>query len=178
MEVYAYTRSPRTTPESRRHQGYAYPGTGDPEGTIPTKWFSGPPKEIINEFLSVDLDAVVVAMPLDESTNKLFGKEQFDIMGSTPRRTFFINIARGGIVDQPALVEALEKGVIRGAALDVTNPEPLPAGDPLWKAPNVFITPHMSWQSTGLHGRVVDKLWRNLERLHKGEPLMDKVNNR
>jgi phosphoglycerate dehydrogenase-like enzyme len=172
MEIYVYTSSPKPDAESRRQVGsYCFPGTGDPEGVIPARWMSGD----LAEFLSSDLDVLVVAMPLLESTRGLLGKEQFEILAKGPKKTFLSNVARGPIVDTDALVEALQSGKIRGAALDVTDPEPLPKGHPLWKAPNVFITPHIGWQSKKLFGRIADCLYNNLDRLDKGEPLLNVI---
>jgi phosphoglycerate dehydrogenase-like enzyme len=73
------------------------------------------------------------------------------------------------------LVHALEAGWIRGAALDVTDPEPLPPEHRLWEAPNLFITPHVSWKTSGYWGRVLDILDVNLQRLAEGRPLMNTV---
>lgn len=173
MEVYAYTARERDTPESRRHEGYIVPGTSDPDGTIPTKWFSGDPRTAINEFLAQDLDILVLSVPLNESTRALIGHEQFKLMSK--QRTFLCNVARGPIVDTDALIQAAETGQIRGAALDVTDPEPLPKDHPLWKAPNVFITPHISWNSTAVGERVSWLLYENLERLDRGEPLINAI---
>ncbi len=85
-------------------------------------------------------DVVVVTVPLSPQTRKLFGREQFAMMKPS---AYFVNIARGGIVDTDALVEALREKRIAGAALDVTDPEPLPADHPLVGLPNVLITPHV-----------------------------------
>lgn len=172
MSVYAYTHSPKPTPESRRDtSGYRVPGTGDPEGTIPERWFSGS----VDDFLAQDLDVLVVAVPLRESTRGLLGRPQFEILGRGGKRTFISNVARGPIIDTDALIEALEAGTIAGAALDVTDPEPLPRGHPLWRAPNVTITPHISWQSKNVFARVADILFSNLERLEKGEPMLNTI---
>lgn len=171
MEIYAYTHSPRSTPESRADtSGYSVPGTGDPDGSIPSKWFSGS----VDDFLAQDLDIVVIAIPLNDNTRGLIGPRQFEIMSKT--RTFVSNVARGPIIDTAALIEALEKGLIQGAALDVTDPEPLPKGHPLWKAPNLFFSPHISWQSSNVFSRVSDILYENLERLDKGDPLINAIN--
>ena len=172
MQVYAHTHSPRPDAASRKDtSGYRIPGTGDPDGTIPERWFSGD----VDNLLAQDLDILVVAVPLNASTRGLLGKKQFDILASGSRKTFVSNVARGPILDTAALTEALEKGLITGAAVDVTDPEPLPEGHPLWKAPNVFISPHISWQSTNVFPRVADILYSNLERLEKGEPLLNVV---
>lgn len=172
MQVYAYTHTPRETAESRQDtSGYRVPGTGDPDGTIPEKWFSGS----VDEFLTQDLDILVVAVPLVNNTKGLIGKRQFDILSKNNKKTFISNVARGPIIDTDALVEALEQEKIAGAALDVTDPEPLPKGHKLWKAPNCFISPHISWQSSNVFSRVSDILYNNLERLEKGDPLLNAV---
>ncbi|KAF3799693.1 hypothetical protein GCG54_00000938 [Colletotrichum gloeosporioides] len=140
MEVYAFTRSEKATLESRKDDSYVVPGTGDPDGLVPSKWFHGASKEAVNNFLAQDLDLLVIGMPLTSETTGLIGKEQFEILSK--KKTFVSNIARGPLIQTDALIEALETGKIRAAALDVTDPEPLPKDHPLWKAPNVFITPH------------------------------------
>jgi phosphoglycerate dehydrogenase-like enzyme len=135
MEVYAYTRTEKSTLESRKDDSYCVPGTGDPDGLIPAKWFH----DDIDNFLGQDLDILVVSLPLTQSTSGIISYKQFEILSN--KKTFLSNIARGGHINQEALIQALEKGQIRGAALDVTEPEPLSSDDPLWKAPNLLITP-------------------------------------
>ncbi|GAM40608.1 hypothetical protein TCE0_039f13083 [Talaromyces pinophilus] len=174
MEVYAYTRSERKTPESRKDNTYrqfCVPGTGDPEGVIPSKWFHGASKEDINTFLAQDLDILVISLPLTKDTEKVISYKQFEILSR--KRTFVSNVARGRHVDTQALIEALEKGQIRGAALDVTDPEPLPKEHPLWKAPNVYITPHISWITKDVWNGGMQLLETNLERLNNGEPCIN-----
>lgn len=171
MEVYAYTRSERTTPESRKDDTYCVPGTGDPDGELPAKWFSGSSEEAVNDFLGQDLDILVISVPLNDSARGLIGPAQLQILAK--KKTFVSNVARGPVVDTDALVDALQKGLIRGAALDVTDPEPLPKGHPLWKAPNVFITPHVAWQSTKYPGVLADLLMENLTRLANKKPLLN-----
>ncbi|ROV88551.1 hypothetical protein VMCG_10387 [Cytospora schulzeri] len=165
MEVYAYTRSERSTPESRRDLDYVVPGTGDPEGMIPARWFHGESKESLGEFLSQDLDMLVISLPLSETNGNLISHEEFEILAR--KKTFISNIARGPLINTQALIDALEKGHIRGAALDVTDPEPLPQGHPLWGAPNVFISPHVSWQSKKFYDRILEILDINLGRLNE-----------
>lgn len=86
-------------------------------------------------------DVVVAAVPLTDQTRHLFNADMF---GRMKKGALFINVARGGLVDSAALVAALKSGQVGGAGLDVTEPEPLKKGDPLWHAPNIIITPHMS----------------------------------
>src|SRR2546430_15652628 len=83
----------------------------------------------------------------------MFGSSQFAAM---KRSAFFINIARGGLVKTPDLLDALKKKSIAGAGLDVTDPEPLPSGHPLWTLPNVAVSPHLGGQSDGAR----DRQWR------------------
>jgi phosphoglycerate dehydrogenase-like enzyme len=86
-----------------------------------------------------DADVVIVAAALVEGTTRLIGKREFGLMKPT---AYLVNIARGGLVDSDALVDALASGEIAGAGIDVTDPEPLPDGHPLWSEPNCIITPH------------------------------------
>lgn len=86
------------------------------------------------------------------------------------------NIARGQCIDQKALVTALETGQISGAAVDVTDPEPLPADDPLWDAPNVLITPHVSGSTDVYADRAFQVLIENMKRERSGGKLINEVN--
>ncbi|KAI0133016.1 D-isomer specific 2-hydroxyacid dehydrogenase [Xylariales sp. AK1849] len=174
MEVYAYTRSERLTAEKRKDDSYCVPGTGDPDGIVPAKWFHGSTKEDINNFLGQDLDLLVVSLPLTKETRGIISHEQFEILSR--KKTFVANIARGGHINQEALIEALESQKIRGAALDVTDPEPLPKDHPLWKSPNLLITPHVSWQTGSMLNRILDIFEVNLEKLNAGERPINVVN--
>jgi phosphoglycerate dehydrogenase-like enzyme/glyoxylase-like metal-dependent hydrolase (beta-lactamase superfamily II) len=117
-------------------------------------------------------DVVVMACPLTAETRGLIGEEQFKLMKKT---AYFINIARGGLVQTPALVNALENNLIAGAGMDVMDPEPLPEGHPLWKMSNVVISPHIGAQSSGTQ----DRQWRlfreNIRRFVVGEQLLGVV---
>jgi phosphoglycerate dehydrogenase-like enzyme len=114
-------------------------------------------------------DVVVVACPLTKETAGLIGSKQLAAMKPT---AFLINVARGPVVDTSALLAAVQKKQIAGAGLDVTEPEPLPADHPLWKQPNVVISPHVGGQSA--EGRERQwKLYReNVRRFVAGEPLL------
>ena len=98
------------------------------------------PLSLLRESLP-EADYIIICTPGTNETEKLFGHEEFDLM---KERAIIINIGRGMIIDTDALIEALNKNKIAGAGLDVTEPEPLPTGHPLWSAQNVFITPHVS----------------------------------
>jgi len=120
-------------------------------------------------------DVVVLASPLTPETQSLIGTAQFALMKDG---AFFINIARGKEVDTAALVGALQSRKLRGAGLDVTDPEPLPADHALWKMPNVIITPHVSGQSAGTRGRTRHLFLENLRRFSNGEPLVNVVDKK
>jgi phosphoglycerate dehydrogenase-like enzyme len=118
-------------------------------------------------------DAVIVAAPLNPSTVGLIGARELVLM----RRTaVLINVSRGKLVDTTALAEALTNGVIGGAGLDVTEPEPLPADHPLWDAPNLIVSPHVAG-SAGAYGteRQIELVSANLRRFLAGEPLQHHV---
>lgn len=174
MDVLAFTATPKDTPEKRRDDGYIVPGTGDAKGEWPSKWYSGLDKErnSLNEFLAQDLDWLVVTLPLTPQTKKMLGKREFETLSQGGKRPAFIsNISRGGIINQPELITALKQGTIAGAALDVTDPEPLPSDNELWDAPNVTITPHISGHTAQYFDRVFAVLELNMERKAAGKAL-------
>ncbi len=117
-------------------------------------------------------DYVVIATPLTAATRGMFDADAFRRMKPT---AYLINIARGQIVDTEALLEALHSGRIAGAALDALPIEPLPPDHPLWKAPNVWITPHISYASPRTRERMIDLFFENLRRYLNGEPLLNVV---
>lgn len=176
MDIHAYTFHRRDTPESRRDNGYYLPGLGDPDGTLPSKWFSGASTAELHAFLSSGLDLVVICLPLTPKTRHIISAPEFKAMAE--RRTFVANIARGPIIDTDDLIAALENGTIRGAALDVTDPEPLPDGHPLFKTKNVIITPHVSGASVNYSDRVLDIVSLNIGRLFSGEDLANEVSRK
>jgi phosphoglycerate dehydrogenase-like enzyme len=108
-------------------------------------------------------------------TRNLLSAAEFDVLASHGSPPILTNIARGPIVDTSALISALESGKLLGACLDVTDPEPLPSDHPLWKAPNVHISPHISSSSDVYVDRSLQILEQNLKRLAKGERLINEV---
>ena len=117
-------------------------------------------------------DVVVSALPLIPSTTNLFDAKMFARM---KRTAFFINVGRGGSVVTDDLVKALQDGVIAGASVDVTEPEPLPPDHPLWKAPHVIITPHVSGQSElGVKSREI-VIREQVRRFAAGDKLLSVV---
>lgn len=123
------------------------------------------------ELLAV-ADFVVLAVPLTPQTDALIDD---DALGRMKRTAWLINVARGRLVDERALVRALEEGRIGGAVLDTFREEPLPASSRLWDLPNAIVTPHTSWSSGAVLDRSVELFCQNL-RLHAaGEPLINVV---
>lgn len=118
-------------------------------------------------------DAVVIALAASEDSRHLIAAPELALMKST---AFLVNIARGYVVDNLALAEALRQGIIAGAGLDVTEPEPLPAEHPLWTAPNLIITPHMAGSGGMVVAeRLAEIIGDNLARRLKGEPLLHQI---
>lgn len=155
---------------------------------MPRAWYSGTTKASLHTFLSSGLDALIIALPLTPATRHLFSTEEFEILSkSNPpadqpnkksKSCFLINIARGGLVDQPALVQALNDEVLAGAALDVTDPEPLPEDSPLWSAKNAIVTPHVSGLGKEYGDRAYDLFITNWERRERGERMFNVVDRR
>jgi phosphoglycerate dehydrogenase-like enzyme len=117
-------------------------------------------------------DDVVVAMPLTPETRGFVGREAIARMKSTAT---LVNVGRGAVVDERALVEALEQRRIGGAALDVFETEPLPAESPLWRLPNVLLSPHCADHVPGWVDESMCVFLRQLDRFRRGEPLQDVV---
>ena len=117
-------------------------------------------------------DAMVVALPLTSDTAGIISTEVLTAIGTNG---YLVNVGRGELVDQPALTAALVEGRLGGAGIDVTTPEPLPADDPLWAAPNLIITPHNSGSTDGTGRRSDEAFLANLERWVAGATLVNEV---
>jgi D-2-hydroxyacid dehydrogenase (NADP+) len=117
-------------------------------------------------------DWLVIACPLTPETRGLITAERLQRL---PRHARVVNIGRGEIMDEPALIAALRSGHLGGAYLDVFAQEPLPAESPLWDMQNVIVTPHNSAAAAGNDGRVYDIFADNLDRWLRGEPLVNEV---
>jgi phosphoglycerate dehydrogenase-like enzyme len=149
---------------------YRVPGTGDPDGVLPDKVFL-PGHE--KEFFS-NLDFLILAMPLTKTTRGIVGERELQ---SLPRNAFVLNPARGPLIQEQALLKALESGWIAGAAIDTHYYYPMPTNHPLWRFPNVIMTPHIAGSSKSTH--YVDRSWdifvSNTERYLAGEPLLNEL---
>ncbi len=125
--------------------------------------------------LLVESDIVCICAPLTPETECMFDDTAFEKMQS---HALLINVTRGKIVDGPALIRALDKGLIGGAGLDVTPEEPLPTDNPLWDMQNVIITPHVAGGSPIRMDRTVALFCDNLERFLVGKPLLSVIDKR
>ncbi len=168
MTVLASKRDVMNTADS---DGYIEQGTGDPEGDIPDRIY--PAEAIIS--MAKDCDYLVVIVPMTPETENLINDEVFDAMKDT---AILINIARGGVIDEPAMITALSSGKIGGAALDVFQKEPLPSTSPLWNLDNVIITPHISGFTQSYHEKAAKVFKENLKRYLENRPLLNQLNRK
>lgn len=120
-------------------------------------------------------DVLILCLPLNDSTEKLINSQVFTAM---PRGSYLINVARGQVVDEPALVESLRSGHLRGAGIDVTFVEPLPTDSPLWELQNVIITPHVGAQAATRVDDSTRLACENLRRYFHHESLLNLVDKR
>ncbi len=125
--------------------------------------------EQLHELLPL-CDYVVISVPLTRETEKLIGEAELRMMRSN---TYLVNIARGRVIDEQALVRALREGWIAGAGLDVTEEEPLPPESPLYSMPNVILTPHISGNSVHYDTRLAALFADNLKRYRSGQELLN-----
>ena len=117
-----------------------------------------------------ELDYLVLAAPDTPETKNLLSRSRLALL---PERAVVINVGRGSLIDEPALIERLADGRIRGAALDVVAQEPLPASSPLWDLPNVIISPHSASTVAQENDRLVDLFVENLHRYLQGRELVN-----
>lgn len=125
----------------------------------------------IDELLKLS-DFVVLALPLTNETYHMISERELQMMKSS---AYLINIARGAIIHESALVEALNKGWIAGAGLDAFEQEPLPAENPLWDAPNTMITPHVTPQVPDRTERSLEIIAENVGRYRAGQPMRNRL---
>lgn len=166
MTVHVLVRQPIKS----RDTSYAVPGTGDGDGSLPDRVFSMDEKE---SFLK-GLDFLIMAIPQTTSTEGIIGETE---LKQLPSHAFLLNPARGPLVQEAALIRALGKGWIAGAALDTHYYYPMPPEHPLWQLPNVIMTPHISGSSGSPHflerGYAIFR--ENVQRFMVGQPLLNEL---
>lgn len=164
MEILALKRHP----DNRADTSWIRPGVGDPQGVLPTRWF-GPERR--EEILAAS-DYLVVSLPLTPDTHHFLGRREFDVM---KKGAYLVNVGRGPIIDQNAMIEALKDGRLAGAGLDVTDPEPLNAESPLWDMDNVILTPHSSGARKSYYDVGCELFTENLRRFLNGHELINQI---
>jgi phosphoglycerate dehydrogenase-like enzyme len=164
MRVVAVKNNPRW----RRDRGFCLPGAGDPEGRIPETIYG--PRQLDKALAQVDY--VVVTVPSTPQTRPLIKDQALRTM---PRHAYLVNVSRGDVLDQEALIAALRDARIGGAGLDVFDPEPLPAESPLWRMDNVIISPHISGFTPNYDDHAVTLFSQNLQRYLKGRTLLNEI---
>jgi phosphoglycerate dehydrogenase-like enzyme len=147
---------------------YQVDGQGDPKADIPRRLYPG--KALRS--LMKECDYVIVTVPLTPETRGMIGANQLSAMKPN---AVLIDVSRGGVIDQEALVRALEKGQLAAAGLDVFAEEPLPADSPLWHLPNVLISPHIAGLSPHYLERAFTLFKENLARYIAGKELLNKI---
>lgn len=149
-------------------EGWNLSGVGDPALESVERLY---PIAALRELLA-ECDYVALTVPLSPATRGMMGVDEFKAMKPN---ALLINVARGGVVDESALIEALKSGAIGGAALDVFAHEPLPADSPLWTLPNVLLSPHVSGLTPDYDLRAMALFAENLRRYVAGETLLNVV---
>jgi phosphoglycerate dehydrogenase-like enzyme len=161
----------KADPTAKADRGYTPAGLGDADGSIPERIVAT--KQLGELF--AESDFAVLALPYTPATDKVVDAAA---IAALPSRAVLINVARGRVLDEDALADALRRGAIRGAVLDVATAEPVPADSPLWSVPNLVLTPHVSAinDPKGWWGLVVGLMRENLARYAARRELMNTVN--
>ena len=159
-------RAVEARPERRVDNSFRVSGTGDPDGSIPESIVAlAELRETV-----VDGDFVAITVPLTMESRHLIDSS---VLAAMPSHAWLINVSRGAVVDQAALIKTLREGRIGGAVLDVFEEEPLPADSPLWRLKGVVLTPHVAGSQAG--NALQQLLEDNLARFASGRPLINTV---
>jgi phosphoglycerate dehydrogenase-like enzyme len=150
------------------NDSYIEPGTGDPEGKIPARLY---PSEAVASMVA-ECDHVVLTVPLTSGTRHLVNET---VLNGMKKTAFLVNVGRGEVIDEAALISALAASKIAGAALDVFKEEPLPKTSPLWNLDNVIISPHVAGNSVHYHEKAAALFAENMQRYIENRPLLNKV---
>ncbi|HSG16299.1 MAG TPA: D-2-hydroxyacid dehydrogenase [Anaerolineae bacterium] len=151
-----------------RDNGYTLPGAGDPFGAMADRIY---PAAAVRSMVA-ECDYIVITLPLTPATRALVDET---LLREMKPEAFLVNVGRGAIVDESALIKALKKGWIAGAGLDVFETEPLPDKSPLWSMDNVILSPHVSGFTNYYDDRAIDLFNENLGRYLAGAPLLNLV---
>jgi phosphoglycerate dehydrogenase-like enzyme len=164
MKVLALKRNP----SDRVDLGWCPSGLGDPDGKIPARYFGPDDREAILR----ESDYISVTLPLTDHTRKFIGEREIAAMKPG---AYLVNIGRGEVIDEQAMIEALSAKKIGGAGLDVFEHEPLEASSPLWDLENVILTPHISGANRSYMDKACDLFAENLKRFAANRPLLNLI---
>jgi phosphoglycerate dehydrogenase-like enzyme len=164
MQVIALKRDPQVHRDPR----FSFPGVGDPEGTIPTRWF-GP--EECTDLMALS-DFIAVTLPVTSETRNFIGARE---LAAARPGAYLVNVGRGEVIEQKELIAALANGRLGGAGLDVMVPEPLPANNPLWDMENVILTPHTAGPNKRYQDDCIRIFIENLRRFASGREMINIV---
>ncbi|MFZ0676820.1 D-2-hydroxyacid dehydrogenase [Candidatus Binatus sp.] len=164
MKVLALKRNP----SDHADPGWCPSGLGDPDGKIPARYFGPDDREAILR----ESDYISVTLPLTDHTRKFIGEREFAAMKPG---AYLVNIGRGEVIDEHAMIDALSAKKIGGAGLDVFEHEPLEGGSPLWDLENVILTPHISGANRGYMDKACDLFAENLKRFAAKRPLLNLI---
>ncbi len=149
--------------------GYRRSAGAAPAGV--DRLYSAEHGDSLDEMLK-ECDFVVIALPLSDATWHIIGRKQLALMKPT---AFIVNMGRGAIIDEEALIEAVRTGKIAGAGLDTVTVEPLPASSPLWDLPGVYVTPHSTPAVADKVERCIRIISENVKRYQAGEPMINRL---
>ena len=166
MRVLAAKRDVRRSTEDN---GYMEEGLGDPAGEIPERIYPG----AALESMASECDYLVLTVPLTEETHHMVNEAVLEAMKPS---AVLVNVARGSVVDEEALISALASDQLAGAALDVFEEEPLPPSSPLWNMDNVIMSPHVAGYNSKYHRKAASLFAENLRRYLDKRPLLNALN--
>ena len=159
----------KLNPSIHEDQRFMLAGTGDPDGILPSAWYG--PDDLL--WMLAQCDVCVITLPITKSTHHFIDARA---LAALPDHARLVQIGRGGVLDEAALVDALQHNGIGGAALDVFETEPLPPSNPLWDCPNLIILPHIGSYTHDQSDLAAKVLFENLKRDLSGQELVNIVN--
>jgi phosphoglycerate dehydrogenase-like enzyme len=158
----------KARPELRADTSFRLAGTGDPEGSIPERIVGLDELEVVAR----QADYLALTLALTPRSRGLISRK---VLQSLPAHAWVVNVARGAVVDEGSLIEMLAEGRLAGAWLDVFTKEPLPDDSPMWKLPNVTLTPHLAGGDDNSWSVLTDLLIENFRHYLNGEPLLNVI---